>query len=470
MRPPAEHVGAKPLLRGLARPISAAQRARLSAHLRALLAWHGTLARWPAPMTTAPDATAFASVYVRGTLRGCFGADEGTCGERVARAMLRALHDTRFGGVRGADHPGVVAMASYAHGILPLSTTAAETFVEAGRHGLLYVQADGGATILLPQVARDEQFGARGLLAALLQKARVETLEKGRLFAFETFDVSSHMIARARSPRAAGAAFLERLVDDCGHVDFAVNPRTGARTSVGEMHHGRAAVVLRALTACGRRSAAARTRRRLEADIEQALRGKPVPGWPTRADVVLGTLALAVLAGIDVAQELAALANRSAPETSAWHGAQVVAALGSRANDALYTRCVRDLDVQPWAPWTALAAQRLGDAAVAKRCAEVLARSVRAQAPYEGGVGFHEVPELALTALVVEALARATDGRSKRAAGRARAFLHTWQLDGGAPRGPVDPTHATGGFPLSPVIDLLRADVSAHALLALTPE
>ena len=133
----------------------------------------------------------------------------------------------------------------------------------------------------------------------------------------------------------------------------------------------------------------------------------------------------------------------------------------------MFARCVAALETQPWAPWTAIAAQRLGNATIAKRCANVLARSVRGGAPYEGGVGFRDVPEVALTALVVEALAGAEDARSKRAAASARAFLRTWQHQPKPLRGPIDPTHAAGGFPLSPVVDVLRADVTAHALLAL---
>lgn len=464
-----EHAGARALLRGVERPPSAAQRARLGAQLRAILAWHRTLERWPSVRAAAPDATAFASVYVGGKLRGCFGADEGTTGERVARAMLRALEDTRFGGVP-SDQADVVATLSYAHGIRELPIADAETLIEAGVHGLLLVDPGGRGTILLPQVARDGRCGARGLLAALAQKAGVATLAGGRLFTFETFEVSSlPAVAAARSPIAAGAAFLERLVRADGRVDFAMDPRTGATTRIGEMHHGRAAVVTRALYACGRRAAADRARRRLAADIERALRGGAVEGWPANEDVVLGTLALAVTAGIDVAGELATLCAR-ASTTSAWHGAQVVAALGPRAPREVYARCVADLERQPWAPWTAIAAQRMGDAKTARRCADVLCRSVRRAAPYEGGVGFAEVAETALTALVVEALAGASGPEPKRAAASARRFLRAWQLDPRAPRGPVDPACAAGGFPLSPVVDMLRADVTAHALLALRSE
>lgn len=467
MKGRAEHTGVKPLLRGVAGAPNAVQRARLGASLRAVIAWHETLERWPAPVTGAPDATAFASVYVGGALRGCFGVDEGSRGERVARALLRALHDGRFGGVSSGEHAAAVAMLSYAHSIAPLEVAGAGDVVEAGRHGLLFVHGDGRATILLPQVARDLRVGARGLLDALAHKAGVSALDGGRLFTFETFDVSSRTPCRARAPRAAGALFLGRLVGEDGHVDFAMDPRTGARQRTGEMQHGRAAIVVRALAASGRKTSAARGRRRLERDVEEALRGRPPEGWPSDPDVVLGTLALAIAAGIDVRDELVTHAERASPSPSPWHAAQAVVALGARAPGRLYERCVADLDARPWAPWTALAAQTLGDVATAARCGEVLVRSVRGRPPYEGGVGFRDVPELALTALVMEALAGTRGARSKRAASLALGFLSAWQIAPSAPRGPVDPACASGGFPLSPVVDTLRGDVTAHALLAM---
>jgi hypothetical protein len=70
---------------------------------------------------------------------------------------------------------------------------------------------------------------------------------------------------------------------------------------------------------------------------------------------------------------------------------------------------------------------------------------------------------VALTALVAEALA----GSRHRAALRAaRAFLGRVQIDARR-RGSLDPSLGHGAFPLSPVADGLRCDVTAHALLAL---
>ena len=468
MKAPAEHAGVKPLLRGLARAPSTTQRARLGAHLRDFIRWHHELGLWPTLARGAPDATAFASVYVGGVLRGCFGVDDGAPGERVARALLKAFHDTRFGGVASGEHGNAVATLGYAHSVAPVDTNAAVSVVEAGTHGLLYVDGKGRPTILLPQVARDMRASARDLLAALAKKAQVSAFDEGRLFVFETFDVTSRLAPRARSPLAAGAAFLERLVGDDGHVDFAIDARTGTRTRTGEMHHGRAAVVVRALATCGRKVAAARARGRLERDIEQALGGRAPEGWPSDPNVVAGTLALAIQAGVNVTSELIAHVERAPIAASPWHAAQVVVALSTRAPRRLYDQCVADLGAHPWAPWTALAAQTLGDRATRERCAEVLVRSVRARAPHEGGVGFRDVPEIALTALVVEALVEHRDARARRAVKSALGFLRAWQLDPRTPRGPVDLELASGGFPLSPVVDILRGDVTGHALLAMS--
>jgi hypothetical protein len=236
------------------------------------------------------------------------------------------------------------------------------------------------------------------------------------------------------------------------------------------MHHGRAALVVQALEACGQRTIAARARRRLARDVELALSGRPLDGWPDDPRVRAGSLALAILAGVEAEQELARLAKKTSLDGSAWHAAQVVVALRGDAPQTLYDACITDLDARPWAPWTALAAHARGDAAVLNRCATELARSVREVAPHCGGVGFREVPEVALTAIVVEALATCTDPRSREACVRGRGFLLQHQNRAGRTRGPIDPVLADGGFPLTPVNDILRSDVTAHALLALSNE
>jgi hypothetical protein len=322
--------------------------------------------------------------------------------------------------------------------------------------------------MLLPQVARDDHLDAGPLLTALARKAGVSELVDGRLFVFETEDVSSLFEpTKWRGARDEAATFLERTVERDSHVAFMIDPRTGVRTRVGEMHHGRAAVVVRALDAAGRRDAAARARRRLEKDIERALSGKSVDGWPTSRPMLCGTLALAIRAGIDVASELRRVARDASLLGAPWYASQVVAALGRRASGELYARCTADLAKRAWAPWTMIAAAARDDRATVKQCAAALVKSTRASGAHVGGVGFTGVPETALTALTVEALLHDGGLASKRAVDRARAFLRTWQNDPRRPRGPIDPSVACGGFPLSPTSDALRSDVTAHALLAL---
>jgi hypothetical protein len=83
--------------------------------------------------------------------------------------------------------------------------------------------------------------------------------------------------------------------------------------------------------------------------------------------------------------------------------------------------------------------------------------------------GRTEVPEIALTAITVEALAPllATSAQTRAAVARARRFLERWQLRPGRVPAALDPTFAEGAFPLSPVVPFGRGDATAHALLAL---
>lgn len=438
--------------------------ARLRADLRALLRWNATLGRFP-KVSRGPDATAFVSVYVDGILRGCMASDEG-----LARAFLRSVHDARHPAIPEADLARAVAILSYARDVRPLDPEAAVKTLEPGTHGLLYVREDSTPAFLLPQVARDHQWNATQLLDGMRAKAGVDVLERQRLFSFETTDlVSTATETRRASPFADGVAFLARLVARDGAITFAIAPRTGARTAVGEMHHGRAAFVVRALEAGGEKALAARARRRLASDLARALAGAPVPGWPTRLDMQCGTLALASLAGVDVRRAL--LERARAPELagSVWHAAQVVTALGKDAPRALFAACVANLGSMPWAPWTATAAAAVGDAKVRARCVRALAAAVRKAAPYEGGVAFgSDIPETAITAIAIEALEGAEGTAIEAARARARAHLRDVQILPDRPRGPSLPV-AWGGFPLSPVADGLRCDVTAHAVLALAP-
>jgi len=156
---------------------------------------------------------------------------------------------------------------------------------------------------------------------------------------------------------------------------------------------------------------------------------------------------------------------------SAWHAAQVAAALGREAPDTLWQACVAHLGATPWAPWTLLAARARGDAAVVEATAGPVVSSLRESAPHEGGCGVAEVPETAVTALAVEALQGLPGGDVGRATKRGRSFLRARQLLPGAIPGELDPDISAGAFVASPVVvDLLRCDVAGHAFSALGDE
>jgi hypothetical protein len=240
------------------------------------------------------------------------------------------------------------------------------------------------------------------------------------------------------------------------------------------MHHGRAAVAIRALEEHGGHAVAvARAKERLARDVRAALSGKKVEAWPARPDVVAGTLALVAACGVDVRRDLRGW-TEAHPEiaSSPWHAPQVVASLAGEAPAPLWDACVRDLDVRPWAPWTAIAAHARGDTRILARCAGVIEESIRRSPPHTGGCDrtsapSRNVPETALTALAVEALAPLAAARSARR--RACDFLRRQQITGDAPASLL-PDVGLGAFRGSPVLDLLRADITGHALLALRRE
>lgn len=461
--------------RPLARPLSHTQRAELEGALQRLLGWQRSLTAW-ALAARAPDATPFVSLYARGRLVGCFGCSEGPPSHRLARAFLRALEDTRFGGIATAERASLSAEVAY-----PLAprTVAADRALARIRAGIDGLALASPAVVLLPAVARDTGLDARGLVAALCEKARIDSLDGQRLLLFEVESVSAHARAvshRARAGRQvassegdttarvdAAGAWLARRVHADGAIDFAVDGRARRPHGLGPMASGRAAVALRALDAWGgATSVAPRLRRALAAQIRDALSGRPPEGWPDRPDAALGTVALGCLAGLGFERELAALARSHSPVTSAWYAAQACLALGTDAPPALWRACVADLVARPWAPWTAWAARARGDAATVARCTGVLVRSVDDQ----GGVDVTPVPEIALTALVVEALGPLRQPAARRACRRARAFLKRWQWTSRVP-GALEPELVAGAWPVSPILPLARVDVTAHALLAL---
>jgi hypothetical protein len=152
----------------------------------------------------------------------------------------------------------------------------------------------------------------------------------------------------------------------------------------------------------------------------------------------------------------------------AWHAGQVAYALGRRSPASLYRACVDDLETRPWAPWTALAAREMGDAKVVVTCERALVDALRSTAPHHGGASVTGIPEIALTAVAIEALAGLSSAAARHAVERGRAFLRRWQL-GPRTSASLDPKVCRGAFPASPVASLLRCDVTGHALLALDP-
>jgi hypothetical protein len=394
------------------------------------------------------------------------------------RAFLRAQEDGRFGGIHAAERGALSAQVAYLRAPRLESPEAAPEKIEPGTHGVALVRDREPAVLLLPHVARDEGLDAAALLQALFEKARVAPEDHGgAIYLFETEDVSVHPgTTDARPSRAASredlaAAWLASLVASDGRVTWAVDPRRGRRIASGPMAHGRAAVVIQALAAHGRHGQVVRrARRRLEEDIRAALGGAPLPDWPGDPAIVAGTLALAVLAGLPMIDDLAVFAGGAGKPAVArvpWHAAQVVAALGPRAPADLWAACVAGLEHRPWAPWTVIAAQARGDRAVRDRAARTVADALRKAPPHRGGAGTTPVPEVALTALSVEALARHPAPWARAAVERGRAFLAGLQLVGSRIHGALAPALSRGAFPASPVAFLLRGDVTGHALLAM---
>ena len=333
---PARSLAARrPPYRALARPLTAAERTRLSRHLARLVDWQRNLRAWPT-LDDAPDATPFVSLYAGPRLVGCFGSDEGAPGERIARAFLRAIADARQHALAPAEREQVTAQVSFVVALERVQLARAPETIEAGTHGVASRTA-----ILLPDVARDNGWNASQLLEALARKQGSALDDE--IWRFRTERVTSQR-ATASDSRTLALGWLERLVGADGSITFAIDPRRRTREQVGVMCHGRAAIVVQALALHrGRRPAVRRARARLLADIRAALRGRPIAGWPQHRAVVVGTLALACRAGLPLAAELRALVA-STPELARtpWHAAQAIAVLGRDANPSLWRACVRD--------------------------------------------------------------------------------------------------------------------------------
>jgi hypothetical protein len=263
--------------------------------------------------------------------------------------------------------------------------------------------------------------------------------------------------------------WLRARIGRAGAVQFGLEPHSGGSSEAGPMAHGRAAITVRALDAHPEgQAAAARARRVLAREIENALLGQPVAEWPEEPALVAGTLALACLAGIDVRARLERVAADPALLAVPWHAAQVVAALGAGAPEALWQSVLLGLESEAWNPWTLLAAQQRGNELAVGRATELLIASVRDKAPYLGGVGPAPVPELGRTAATVEALKLVSNVEAKRAVSRALSFIERHQLRAETYPVAQEAAWADGAFPVSPISDFLQSDITGHALLALS--
>ncbi len=459
----------------LGRKITRRERSLVETRVRALLRWQRSLGPWPGASAGAPDATPFVSVYAVGRLRGCYGSDEGSPGERLSRAFLRTIEDGRYGHVAPQERKELVAVVSYARVARPISADRIDEEIEPGVDGIAVVPREGAPAILLPQVARDGQLDAPAMLAALGKKWGAADWARAALFAFTTEDVVVRPVASApeslpesRSAADLAANWLAGRISASGQIAFGIDARSRKVVATGPMHHGRASVLLRALDLHGRHTLRVRRARAwLTLQVAAGARGARVEGWPRDPGEAAGTLALAALAGIDVSRELLAIARSEALRSSPWHAAQVVAALGKLAPEPLWRCCVDDLANRPWAPWTVIAAQARGDATAQERARQALTSSIRLRPPGVGGCSATAVPETALTALVVEALAPGANAAERTAIRLARDFLGALQFSGGRTPGSLDADLACGAYPGSRIADFLRCDVTAHVLLAL---
>ncbi|HEY6724078.1 MAG TPA: ferritin-like domain-containing protein [Polyangiaceae bacterium] len=293
---------------------------------------------------------------------------------------------------------------------------------------------------------------------------RSSSIEPARLVLTAT-TVSEFDAARERAIQR-GAEWLARAIGDDGSLRLTLDAAGAGAESRGQFYYGRAAVVLLALNKVATaHPSTERLRQFLMQQVALVAAGRPPADWPAQRDAALGTVALLRLAGVE--HSLMALpadvAAFSQDPASTWHLAQVVTAAGAEAGPEAWTLCRASLRTTPWPCWTALAARRLDDQTT-------LAQAVRnlqtALAPL-GRAGECHGPTLplALVAAAVEALAPETAPEASARVSAGRSYLMRWQIDDDTPD--VDPELSLGAFPLEPNHTTLRADVTAHALLAL---
>ncbi len=369
----------------LGRALGARERAELAKGLGQLLAWQRTLRVFP--RLRAPDATPYVSLYASGALRGCYGSHEGAPGERLARAFLRALTDTRYGGISSENRHDLAADVAYIARARPCRADEAIARIEPGAHGIA-LAAPEGTTVLLPSVARERGYDAAGFVDLLWKKTGRAPQREGLVWILDVEEVSSRR-ASASDARAAARRHLESLVDRDGRVAFEIDPGTGEARHAGVMRHGRIAVAVEALAALGSPKARG-ARAWLAAEIARGV-ARGVDGWPDRPDAILGTLALAARAGVEAPLE--ELADRiDVGACSSWHAAQAASVLGARTPERLWQLCVSSLEQRPFSPFTLMAARARADGAVIERCARAIIDSIAHPAPFSGGARVTAVP------------------------------------------------------------------------------
>lgn len=453
----------------LEQPLTFADRSFLHWQLKALLEWQRALQHFeatpPVPAALA-RALPIVSLSVGGQLRGCFAHGRGPAEQRLTRAFLAALADPRFPAITEGERARLVAQVAYPVRARRLDPELVAAQFAPGVHGLALVRGDD-CVLLVPDVAREQGLDAEQFVSVLERKAELDRSQWGglKVFAFETERVVArcHEAACARDTPLRGAlGWLARQVEADGEVRFGIDSNTGKAVTSGFLRHARAASVVQALALdplhC---EVTERARSWLRREVERACTGSAVADWPSALPQVAGTLALCVLSGLDVQSALLPLASAAELLTEPWHAGQVASALAGSAPSELWQACVKDLEQQPFAPWTAIAAHRRGDSATFERAL----RALRSNVPTASELGF--VAEPALAGLAIEALALAADSETRALHAASSALLircQIWADSDPAPRS----AWVHGAFPLTRNNAFLRVDATAHAALALT--